>query len=272
MTKFCKFSVIRFQPDIERQETVNIGIVVFDDEGPRAVLAKNQGKLLALNPNYDLSIVFAHGKKIDATLKHIWNKTSSAEDCANIFSRGAVTITQPGVTETNSRTALEIAQDLLGHLVEPPTKRRKQTVRTTRLHTELKRFFRDAQILGNQPEDISQHLVVPNFPIDKEIGLFAEFALKNGKLHITETVDFRGTSHLAKSRESQAKSLLLIEAKNRMKNNDLQRYVVVTGANTNEQANMKLLARHAEEFIVRESNEDWQRYLDAIHQAANPAH
>lgn len=50
----------------------------------------------------------------------------------------------------------------------------------------------------------------------------------------------------------------------------LRRYVVVTGATAQVQASMNLLGRHAEDLIVRESQQDWRRYVDAMHSAAKP--
>jgi hypothetical protein len=183
---------------------------------------------------------------------------------------GGISLSAPGMIEAHGQPAEALLDELLRDLVAAPTKRRLRDPQSSRLHTELRQVFRQAKILGTKPGDIAKHLVVPNFPIDPDVGLFAEFALRNGQLHITETVDFRLSTLSSKRQEAQAKTLLLVQALERVGSKDLKRYVVVTGASPQAQASMNLLERHADDFIVRESEQDWRRYVDAMHRAATP--
>jgi hypothetical protein len=265
------FSLVRYQPDMQRQEVVNVGIVLFTSNGPLVSLASNQGKLLALDPNFRLTRFFDQGKKLQDALSGLHEDKVSVKEQVSMFNTGgALSLSAPGMLNTERRSIESINEELLRDLVTAPAKKRIREQQTSRLHTELRQVFKQGKILGSKPGDIAKHLVVPNFPIDAEVGLFAEFALRNGQLHITETVDFRLSTASTKRQEAQAKTLLLVQARERVGSTDLKRYVVVTGASAQVQASMNLLERHADDFIVRESQDDWRRYIDAMHRAATP--
>ena len=265
------FSLVRYQPDMHRQEVVNVGVVLFTPIGSHVSFASNQGKLLALDPNFRLNRLFDQAHKLHEALKGLHEARVPIEDQIRMFSTGGgISLSAPGMINAQGQSPEALLEELLHDLVSAPTKRRLREPQTSRLHTELRQIFKQARILGSKPGDIAKHLVVPNFPIDPDVGLFAEFALRNGQLHITETVDFRLSTHASKRQEAQAKTLLLVQALERVGSDDLKRYVVVTGASTQVQASMNLLERHADDFIVRESEQDWRRYVDAMHKAATP--
>lgn len=265
------FSLVRFQPDMSRQEVINVGIVLFLEDGPRVSIAPSQGKLLALSPNFRIARLFALGSNLQAMAGSLWEESRSAEHVAACLDGlGAISLSRPGVVQAEGRAEADVLEELQRDLVNPPPKRRERQAQTSRLHSELRQLFRQSGILGTTPNDINRHLVVPNFPIDPEVGLFAEFALRNGQLHVTETVDFRTSAPSVKRQEAQAKTLLLVQAQSSVGRADLKRYVVVTGASAQVQASMNLLERHSEDLIVRESSEDWRRYVDAMHAASHP--
>ena len=265
------FSLIRYQPDLQRQEVVNIGIVVFDEAGPHVAVVPSQGKLLALNPNLSLARVFDQGKRLSDALQGLWERGSTVETMVGAFGGGATLfLTGTGILQRDGRPLEALVEELNQDLVTPPSKKLVREPKRSRLHSELRQVFRSARILGSRPEDITRHLVVPNFPIDPDTGLFAEFALRNGQLHVTETVDFRTAASSTKRQEAQAKTLILVEALERVGRDDLRRYVVVTGASAQVQASMNLLERYSDDLIVRESAEDWRRYVDIMHKAAKP--
>lgn len=265
------FSLVRYQPDMHRQEVVNVGVVLFTPVGSHALFASNQGKLLALDPNFRLSRMFDQAHKLQEALNGLHDAHVPVEEQVRIFSAGGgISLSPPGMISARGQAVEVLLEELLRDLVSAPTKQRLRNPQASRLHTELRQVFRQANILGSKPGDIAKHLVVPNFPIDPDVGLFAEFALRNGQLHITETVDFRLSTPSAKRQEAQAKTLLLLEASERLGAAALKRYVVVTGASAQVQASMNLLERHADDFIVRESHQDWRRYVDAMYKAASP--
>lgn len=270
-TESLPFSLIRYKVDLHRQEVVNVGVVLFAENGPLVAVAPGQGKVLALNPNFPVQQVFDQTRRLADAVRSLWEDTASVDGVVQFFSTGgALSLTPPGRVERQNQSDAAIIDELLRELVSPPAKQRTRIATKSRLHTELRTMFRQAKILGSSPEDINKHLVVPNYPIDADTGLFAEFALRNGQLHVTETVDFRLSTPSTKRQEAQAKTLLLVEARQRVGRNKLQRYVVVTGASAEVQSSLNLLAKHADDLIVRESQSDWQRYVSLMHKAARP--
>lgn len=261
------FSLIRYQVDLQRQEVVNVGVVLFTELGPLIATPPGQGKVLALNPNFPLSRVFEQTERLAEAVRSLWKDCSDVSAVLQFFRSGALTLSPLGTVLRGTRTDESIIEELLRDLVAPPPKQRTRIAQKSRLHTELRTLFRDAKILGSSPEDISKHLVVPNYPIDAETGLFAEFALKNGHLHLTETVDFRLSTTSTKRQEAQAKTLLLVEAHQKL-GRRLKRYVIVTGVSAEIQASLNLLERHSDDLVVRESRLDWQRYVDQMHAAS----
>lgn len=263
------FSLLRYQPDMQRQEVVNVGVVVFTASGPSVSLATNQGKLLALDPNFRITRLYSQGERLQKALRSLWEENPSTDELVRMFGAGgSLSLSPTGMLDARGRSVESIVKELQHDLVLAPVRTRTRERQPSRLHTELRQLFKQGGILGSKPDDISRHLVVPNFPIDPEIGLFAEFALRNGKLHVTETIDFRTSTLSAKKQEAQAKTLILVEALERLGATDLRRYVVVTGASSQVQASMNLLERYSDDFVVRESAQDWQRYVDLIHNAA----
>jgi hypothetical protein len=264
-----RFSVVRYQPDMQRQETVNIGVVVFTDAGPTLSLGTNQGKLLALDPNFHLPRLYEHGRRLQIALRGLWEDgTSVDESLRQCNVGGSLSLSPAGMLAVGSQPVEAVLNELLRDLVSPPPRQRVHSQQVSRLHTEVRLMFKRAGLLGTKPDDIAKHLVVTNYPIDPDVGLFAEFALRNTKLHVTETVDFRTSTPSFKKQEAQAKTLLFVEAAERIGLSDLKRYVVVTGASAQVQASMNLLSKYCDDFIVRESNDDWRRYVDAMHTAA----
>jgi len=272
-SEVVQYSLVRFQPDTTRQEVVNVGTVVFAEKGPRLTMATNLGKLTSLDPNLDLARVYARGSQLQAVLNALWGIGATVEEITCRCSVGTgLTLSPTGMVRVDGVGNLElVVEELQRDFVAVPVRRRATQSRVSRLHTEMRTLFKQAGMLGKDPSDIDKHKVVPSFPIDPEVGLFAEFALRNGRLHVTETVDFRTATTTIKSQEAQAKTLLLLQAREHLGETGLHRYVVVTGVDSRVQASLNLLGRHTEDLIVRESSEDWLRYVTAMSRAAQLA-
>lgn len=266
-----QYSLLRFQPDASRQEVVNIGAVLFTPDGAKTLVARNLAKVLALDPNTSLMRVQAMASNLAMAIDAFGRSgLSPAQICEQLgHARSGITLMPPGDLLVQGRSAEDLLAEIERDLVNTPARRKVVAPRVSRLHTELRASFRSARILGSEPGDISRHLVVPNFPIDPDVGLFAEFALRNGRLHVMETVDFRVKDHAGKKREAEAKTLVLLQALESVGAADLRRYVVVSGADAaSANPSMTLLSRHADDVIVRESHEDWTRFVNLMAEAA----
>ena len=265
-----KYSIIRYQPNIERQEVINIGTVIFSALSPFINVLKSLHKVFALDPNYSAPKILHDIEQMQAALNMLWESGMSPDKIVELFTKGqaGLTITPLGYIESEGKSVADVSLYLQKNLVTPPAKKRQKTSGYGRLNTELRAIFRRAKILGKDANDIRHHKVVPHFPIDEDVGLYAEFALRNGKLHITETIDFRSKDKASKKREAEAKTLLLLQAKE-IVGSDLKRYVVVSGVDHQVQSSLNLLERHADEFIVRENTDDWSRFINGRNLAAS---
>jgi hypothetical protein len=268
-TTQLSYCLVRYQPNPSRHEVVNIGVVLFTADGPVLEVGPNLTKLLAIDPNLSLSQVHADAVALGKTLTALWEQGVSAADSVQFLGKALSGASCMPLGMVAATTPHDTLADLLHQLVDVPATS-KPAGRTAKglLHKELRDMFKHALILGKTPGDISQHMVVPNFPIDAEVGLFAEFALRNGKLRVTETVDFRSTDGAGKKREAESKTLVLLQALETVGKADLHRYVVVSGATDKTQASLNLLSRHADDLIVRESAQDWLRYIREMAEAA----
>ena len=82
---------------------------------------------------------------------------------------------------------------LMLKLVEPKS-RARHIAGNTKITISLRDQFKQQNILGKDLKDITKHLVIPNYPLFPDEGLYADFVLKNGVYRITETADLRAES------------------------------------------------------------------------------
>lgn len=271
MNDALNYSLVRYQPHAGRHEVINIGVVLFTPEGPVMDTATQMGKLLAIDPNADTRQVYQQANTLQTAIAAMAQQGMTAQQTVDMLSRAmaGASLMPLGSVAARGREPQDILHSLMTELVTPPVRKRaRKPASHSRLNVELSTLFRQAQILGTEPGDIGRHKVVPRFPIDEEVGLYAEFALRNGKLHVTETVDFRVKDRSTKKREAEAKALVLVQALETVGRGDLQRYVVVSGADADTQSSLNLLERYTDHLVVREDPSDWNGYINRMAAAA----
>jgi hypothetical protein len=149
------------------------------------------------------------------------------------------------------------AQDLLGRLVRPPAAtlpapRRAPSKRPTRLVHELRTWLRGAKAYSTRVDDLAHGKVVANYPIDPGAGLYADFAVLNGKLNAIETLDLRGVDRLTPTLRGDAaiKGITLDEARDKI---DGRRLVVLSASDY-------AVARPAIQLVSRYADEVWDMH------------
>lgn len=272
MSKLAQYCVIDLRPNFERKEVVTIGLLVrFDNEWDIRLLP-DASKVSALNPLYPVGGITAVGVTLTRMLESV-----------DSFQIAHTLLTQlggsPGLqdyvgqfpVDSNQQYENEIAW-LMAELVSPPlptVSTNTRLISEPRLRTKLRNHFKSQHLLARSRDQINDHKVVENFPIEEGKGLIAEFALKNSCMHITETVDFDVSlsSNRNKRLEAQAKTLVLSAAKDRL-GPTTKTYVIVAGSNRNvAKTSVNLLADYAEVFAL-ESAEDMSSYFQKIYDAA----
>lgn len=267
MDRFFKYAVIRAIPDPRRGEVVNIGLAIFHEQTVDVRMAPTLSKVLALDPGID---IYQYQNLPDAIAQWTSRFDSVEERYEAIKHFGIVTLTELGTFKsTPSVTYEHHALRLLKNLIIPPAHVSEAPVAANRITTSLRQIFRSKDILGRSYDDIGRHLIVPNYPLDREENLYADFALKNGAYWITETADFRAKSKgtTDNSRIAALAAIKLLKAKKKFpKVKTFVVYAAQSDASVSGQLN--LLNDHSQELVNMESRNDMGRYMNAIMEAA----
>ena len=269
MDRFYKYSILRAVPDPRRGEIVNVGIAVFHDESVDVKLAPSLAKLVALDGSVDLEQFL----DLPLAIGQWTARFDSVEDKFNALKHfGLVTLTDLGTFQTtDALTYDDHVQRLLKTLIIPRPRESAAVTAGNRITTALRQIFRGQDVLGRSIEDIGKHLVVPNFPIDPEENLYADFALRNGGMWVTETADFRAksTGSLDKSRVASFAAITIDRAKKRFRRT--HSFIVYAAKSDSEvMSQLNLMGDYADDLINLQSRKDLARYTQTILEAAGP--
>jgi hypothetical protein len=205
MAHSYEYAVLTAVPNPRRGERVNVGIVVFLPDRTDVRFKHAEYKLRALTgENWGVYI-----ESMESSIKRL--TAGNAQE--RLKQLNAIEpLLQP--SELGHLRAANDAQyetqieQILASLVALP--KREKTETKTRINTEISKEFRRLRLLAQGDESIEDHKIVRDFAIDAEENLVADFALKNGKLIVTSTLDLRKqASSLA---EAALKSITLDKA------------------------------------------------------------
>lgn len=266
-----RYSLITILPHPERLDRIVLGIAVISGREWKVVLTGNYGKLLALNPNYDLSVLFefkvrleelAYGCENLDQLRTIMKLIGTSLQLDKFEGRFAY--------EDELSKSIQINRIMAESVNAPEVFRTYEKRQRSELRFNLKKQFDQLGILAKDISGIDEHKVVPQYPIEASQGLYADFALKNSFMHVTATVDFTMSEQAftAKKYETQAKCLVLKAAEEICGTNKTRKYVIVAGSDRrNSQAALNLLRANATVYRFEDSN-DMAEYLNVIQSAA----
>lgn len=268
MERSYKYAVLRVIPDSRRGESVNIGIAVFTAAKVDIRLISSLNKVAAIDGSIDLYRIAA----LPDTLKEYLSSKKGVEEKYSAFKEiGFVSLSELGWFISNNNVDYEESiKRLMITLVEPKS-RVRHNVTNTKITISLRDKFKSQNILGKDPKDIAKHLVVPNYPLFPDEGLYADFVLKNGVYRITETADLRAESGSAAGRRRIAAdaAIKLDKARKKFKKSS-QRYVVYgasLGSDTSQQIN--LLGDYSDGIYNINSRTDMAAYMGLIMDAAS---
>lgn len=193
MAHSYKFALIRLSSGDARGERLNIGLAVFLEDQLDVRLASKLEKVRALSAALDPDEVRNLMLGIsDMDQRLLDTGVQDAQRRVKMIGQGSPASFSP-VGEffaIDSDTYEEQVTSILRALVEPEPAPRTLKVKRSRLLTQVKETLRSDRVLAVKGEDLSSHRVVPN--LELENGLVADLALKNGCMHIIETVDATG--------------------------------------------------------------------------------
>ena len=264
--RIYNFAIVRVSPDPRRGELVNIGIVVFLRHKIDVRILESLEKVHALHGDMDLSEL----RGLPDRLAHYAKaRRSVADRYALIRSVGMVELSQLGQFRAVSDADYErsIAQ-IITRLVRPTIALREKVIPQSRLFVQVKKLMREAKIFGRHQDDIGNHKVVQHYPLAPEKGLYADFAGRNSKMYVTETIDYRVDRGIggAKFNESAKAAFVLRESQTRFSDS---RRILLFAASPDVEAqvrpHLKLLGEFATDFVNFESAADRALY---VHQLA----
>ncbi|PPC77951.1 hypothetical protein C4K68_07855 [Pokkaliibacter plantistimulans] len=262
-----KYSLVRLSPDPIRGEVINVGIVVYLDGKVDVRLTESLKKVNALGSGISEETL----QELTDQLEWLGSIESNVDILPSLFS-GSIRLTSPGLFQADSNDLYEDkVLSLMGKYVEPQKGAARKGRK--RIATELKDIFRQNGLLGRNNEDLMNHKIVYNYPISPEEGLHAEFLLKNGIYHITETLDLRGEDKKAIRGESALKAITIERAQRVYGKNNISSFVVYAADNSSQEkaskAQLKMIERDADILVNLRSKQDMANYYSHIARAMN---
>jgi hypothetical protein len=271
----AEYSLLLINPAIERLDTVVVG-ALFRREGRWDVrVAASVAKMQAINPSFPQSKLL-HTSQLAEELVSTYGEIARLREYLESARLGVTVDRFVGRFTYESEAEYQHqVRAVLSESVNPPTFAQSNAAPVSRrrnvVRRNLRQHFKARGLWSRRDHDIAQHKVVESFPVSEDHGIFAEFALRNGAMHITETIDFEMQSLKDKRLSAQAKAFVLTESQ-RVFGDDTQRYVVTAGGDRDDaRLSVHLLRDFATRMFALESHDDMREYVDLIAAAAGSA-
>lgn len=261
MKNIAQYAVISDYPYRQRTEHVHIGLLVFRPDGEvRIHLGTDLRKVRAIYPRAKMEAIRAWESELPSRLKGatIENAHAILSLCGSDWRLSETTGRLAYDTEDNYLHRVRMA---LMNLVDPVAPAKEAREATSRLFTDLKQTFRSKGWLG---KNIDAHEIVPRFSLGPEVT--AEFALKNGRLHVIETLDLRTSNPSTKRTEAHSKALVFDMA--RRVDPCVARYAVMAGFSSRIALGVRdLLSSYSDRVYSWESVSDMSSLLHTLEEA-----
>lgn len=213
MVRSYKFAIVRLAPGGVRDERINIGAVIFSEDGVDVRMARRLDKVRVISAALDQSAFKELAGAIEARDFEIRSAGISDPEgrCRAINRVGPLTMSDLGVfTCADEREYNLRVSAIFESIIEPETAPPVAKNKRSRLLTQLKNALREERVLARKGEDLSSHRVVSDLSLAD--GLVADLVLRNGAMHIFETVDVSNTDATPRKAVSDiAVSALVLE-------------------------------------------------------------
>ncbi|MES2189137.1 MAG: DUF3037 domain-containing protein [Pseudomonadota bacterium] len=270
MTQFDYF-ILRAIPDRIRGECLNVGLVVFVGETAKVLVSVEGWRLRALNPDLGSINTQAWANELEGQLATLPSKDARIFFLSAI--NGPITVDDASglVTGSSDEECMRLIQGLLHRLVDTPLRtlkavRENDTRPKSKLNAQLRGWFRTAQVFSPKVTDLSNGKIVSGYPIVASDDLYADFAWRNGSVHVLEAMDLRGVEKITKALRGEAgwKAILLDQARKTL-SEDSKRIAVISA---DDYAIVKpligMIERYSDDVIAMESSTDRQRLADFV--------
>lgn len=218
MAASYNFAIVRLSPVDSRDERINIGVVVFNAETLDVRMPKRLDKVRAISAALDIDILTELVRGLEKQdERNVGGSNVSVEIRHQMLrNSGPLSLSELGSFEAVNATAYEERLDtILKAMVDAEPAPIKPREKRSKLLTQVKRVFRQQRVLAKKDDDLTSHRILPSFTLDE--GLVADLVLKNGALHVVETVDASGDSDTVKRAISDIAVAALVFERARMK-------------------------------------------------------
>jgi hypothetical protein len=183
-----KYAILTAIPDQRRGERVNIGLVVFlHDQLDIRFSDLSKVAAIAGGGNW--------GEYADKVAERLRKRFATNRDHAEFMrlsgvSERIIRLSEVAWFSAPDEMSYEArVSSILDTLVKKP--RPETRTRSSRINTEMAMEFKRARVLAGPRESIEDRKVVRDFYVSEEEELRADFAVKNGVIHATATLDLR---------------------------------------------------------------------------------
>lgn len=265
MAHVFKYAILMAIPNPRRGERVNVGLVVFlnDRLDVRITDAAKIGALAGGDWKSYMDDVsarlrsFESGEAAEAAFRLLDKRIDPI-----VVSSEFAAFSIDGLEQYEVRV-----REILETLVVRPKQEQKKS--ETRINTEISKQFKIARILAKSNETINDHRVVRDFYISKEEELIADFAVKNGAMHVTATLDLRKSNTRIDEAALKAVTLDKAKSKFRRRAGGVKRYGVYAAGDAEQCApHIKLLRDYSDHVYNWSDHNQRDAYVGLIMKAA----
>lgn len=190
MARSTKYAIARLNAHPARGERLNLGLLIFDENGLDIRIGRRLEKVRAISTALDPNEIrerLLELASIDELLRSQGILEGSARRNA-LNDLGFVDLSETAEIDSSNAAIYEtMIQSLMVNIIEPEQSKVKAAPKRSRLLSVVKDALKRERILAREGDDLSQHRVVPNVQLAE--GLVADLVLKNGSMHVVETID-----------------------------------------------------------------------------------
>lgn len=213
MSHSYRYTIAQLQANPARGERLNLAIVVFGPDGLEVHPARNLDKVRAITSALDRTVIeqaFDNLRLIDRNLI-MDGQTVVEERLSTLSEMSPFCFAQHGMFFAQDADGYEVSvKRLLTQLVEPEAARStRRPEKKTRLLSSIKNAFKSEKILARKGEGLESHRVVLNQELAE--GLSVDLLLKNGAMHVVQTVDASNTDRVRRAIQEIGISALVFE-------------------------------------------------------------
>lgn len=189
MVHSCRYALMKFDTRSPRDERLNVGVVVTDGQELRVHLPRSLRKVHAITAAFDETLFRKSASELPSTFKWICENGGDTDRCFHDlaeYSPFEFAAAGEMIVESAEAYDRQIVS-LLCRFVDPEPAPPKRKEKSSPLLSTLKREFRKERVLAQKGDDLTAHRVITSLPLAE--GFSADLVLKNGAMHVTQTVD-----------------------------------------------------------------------------------